>query len=206
MEEKELTRREREKLMHRRLILDAALKLFSERGFHNVSMQEIAEKAEFAIGTLYKFFENKDDLYRTLLEEKATILFTQSLEILAKDALPLKVIEEYVRANAAFVVEHQALIRLYLAEIRGFGKAHKALKDLEVRNLEIENKNKLAEVIERGIRENVFRDIDPMDAAIALSGFLEAFFITWLEDPESHPRGLNSDMILDLFFKGILNE
>ncbi|HAO20045.1 MAG TPA: TetR/AcrR family transcriptional regulator, partial [Desulfobacteraceae bacterium] len=52
MQEEELPRREREKLRQRREMLDAALKLFSEKGFHNVSMHEIARNAEFAIGTL----------------------------------------------------------------------------------------------------------------------------------------------------------
>ena len=58
MKQIKLSRREREKLRHRKEMLDAALKLFSEKGFHNVSMHEIAQKAEFAIGTLYKFFKN----------------------------------------------------------------------------------------------------------------------------------------------------
>ena len=47
-----------------------ALDLFSQKGYHNVSMQEIAEKAEFAIGTLYKFFQNKEDLYKALVLEQ----------------------------------------------------------------------------------------------------------------------------------------
>ena len=56
----QLSRKERERLIRRQEILDAGLALFSEKGFHNVSMNEIAQKAEFAIGTLYKFFENKE--------------------------------------------------------------------------------------------------------------------------------------------------
>ena len=54
-----LPRRERGRLLQRREILDAALKLFSEKGYHNVSIHEIAKEAEFGIGTLYKFFANK---------------------------------------------------------------------------------------------------------------------------------------------------
>ncbi|MEN6472395.1 MAG: helix-turn-helix domain-containing protein, partial [Syntrophaceae bacterium] len=67
MEEIKLPRREREKERQRQEMLEAALGLFSDKGYHNVTMHEIAEKAEFAIGTLYKFFRNKEDLYRTLI-------------------------------------------------------------------------------------------------------------------------------------------
>src|SRR5660397_90232 len=55
MEGRELPRREREKLAQRQEMLAAALDLFSKKGYRNVSMHEIAEKAEFAVGTLYKF-------------------------------------------------------------------------------------------------------------------------------------------------------
>ena len=71
VKEKTLSRREREKLRQRRDMLTAALRLFSEKGYHSVSMHEIAEKSEFAIGTLYKFFRNKEDLYRVLVLEQA---------------------------------------------------------------------------------------------------------------------------------------
>src|SRR3974390_857796 len=67
MVSQKLPRREREKLRQRQEILAAALDLFSQKGYHNVSMHEIAEKAEFAIGTLYKFFQNKEDLYKALV-------------------------------------------------------------------------------------------------------------------------------------------
>ena len=63
---KELPRKERERLRHRQEILAAAMRLFAEKGFHDVSMQEIAAKAEFATGTLYKFFTSKEALFDEL--------------------------------------------------------------------------------------------------------------------------------------------
>jgi len=71
MEERKLSSRERERLAQRREMLAAALDLFSDKGYHNVSMHQIAEKAEFAIGTLYRFFKNKEDLYRALIREQS---------------------------------------------------------------------------------------------------------------------------------------
>jgi hypothetical protein len=64
-----LPRRERENLRQRGEILDGALRLFSEKGYHNVSMHEIAKEAEFGIGTIYKFFANKEDLHKILIME-----------------------------------------------------------------------------------------------------------------------------------------
>ena len=66
-----LPRRERENLRQRGEILETALSLFSEKGYHNVSMQQIAKQAEFGVGTIYKFFANKQDLYKILIMETA---------------------------------------------------------------------------------------------------------------------------------------
>ncbi|MCI5125329.1 MAG: TetR/AcrR family transcriptional regulator, partial [Candidatus Electrothrix sp. AR5] len=71
MPEKKLSRREREKQQQRKEMLEAAMQLFSEKGYHNASMQEIAEQAEFAVGTLYKFFKNKEEMYKALVTEQA---------------------------------------------------------------------------------------------------------------------------------------
>ena len=55
MKEKRTARRQEYKDRQRKEIMDEALKLFSARGYHRVSMQDIAHEAEFAVGTLYKF-------------------------------------------------------------------------------------------------------------------------------------------------------
>lgn len=50
-------------------ILQAALELIAERGFHDAPMSEIAEKAHVAAGTIYRYFENKDVLINDLFQE-----------------------------------------------------------------------------------------------------------------------------------------
>jgi len=92
MEKKKLSRREMDKLRHRHQMLVAALDLFSVKGYHNVSMHEIAGKAEFAIGTLYKFFKNKEDLYKALMMEKAGEYHQILSDVLSKESDTLAVI------------------------------------------------------------------------------------------------------------------
>jgi len=59
-------RKQREKENRRQQILDAARKVFSEKGFSKATMEEIASEAELSPGTLYLYFKNKEELYASL--------------------------------------------------------------------------------------------------------------------------------------------
>lgn len=72
-------RRERERGARRQLILDAAKSVFDERGFLNATMEEIAERSELAVGTLYRYFQSKEELYVSLLFE-AMEMFREGIE------------------------------------------------------------------------------------------------------------------------------
>ena len=83
------TRREREKLRHRDEILAAAETLFAQKGFHGTTVEEVAARAEFAVGTVYNFFPSKDDLYRSLLQIRCEQLAAEGNALLdcAEDPL-----------------------------------------------------------------------------------------------------------------------
>ncbi|NIR14250.1 MAG: helix-turn-helix transcriptional regulator [Desulfobacterales bacterium] len=57
-------RKEREKQMRRRQIIDAAEKVFAEKGFSGATIENIAEQAELSPATLYLYFKNKDGIIR----------------------------------------------------------------------------------------------------------------------------------------------
>ncbi len=57
-----LSRKEREYLRRRQEILSAAEEVFSEKGYVSATIDEIAQRSEFAVGTIYRFFEKKADL------------------------------------------------------------------------------------------------------------------------------------------------
>jgi TetR/AcrR family transcriptional regulator len=133
MEQKTLSRKERDFLRHRREILEAALGLFSEKGFHNVSMQEIAQKAEFAIGTLYKFFANKEDLYKALVLEQSEKFDNALMQSIEESDDETEKLRNYVRAKGDVFTANVSTIRLYFAETRGASFNIMAGLDSEIR-------------------------------------------------------------------------
>jgi len=206
MGDKALSRREREKLRQRYEMLTAALELFSEKGFHNVSMHEIAQKAEFAIGTVYKFFKNKEDLYKSLLISKAQEFHDRLMEVLSKQDDPQTLLKDYIVTKGEIFADNVAVIRLYLAETSGASFNLKAGLDQDLRHFHEKSLERLSSLFAAGIREKIFRKFDPYYMAVALDGLTNAFLFSWLEDPEAHPYEKNVAMITELFFEGMLNK
>lgn len=202
MTQQGLSRKQREHLRHRQEILQVALKLFSEKGFHNVSMREIAEGAEFAVGTLYNFFENKQNLYKALMVEKAEEFHAALTEALKAPGDAGQRLKAWLEAKIAMFLDNLDYVRLYLAERRAARFSMRAGLDEEIRALCDETLEDLTAVFKAGIREGRFKKQDPYLLAVALDGMSNAFLFDYVEHTGRHP--FDADLILDLFSHGIL--
>ena len=201
-----LPRRERERLRHREEILEAALELFSDGGYHNVSMQEIAEKAEFSVGTLYNFFNNKEDLYKALMLSKAQTFHDALVKPLEDVKDPLEAINRYITVRWSLFSANLSVWRLYFAETQGVRFNLKS--GLDTRLLEVYDQlmKKLVSVFAIGVRKKTFRDMDPYLMVIALEGTISAFLFRVLEKPDlvKSPDGLSG--VIEIFLHGVLNK
>ncbi len=206
MKNQNLSRRAREKIRQRCDMLSAAFDLFSQKGYHNVSMHEIAEKAEFAIGTLYKFFQNKEDLYKALVLEQCDEFESAVTKSIEESDDEIERLRNYIRAKGDQFRTNLAFVRLFLAERRGASFNIKAGLDDEIRKRSYVFLEGLASIFENGIKNGRFKPIaDPFHLAVALDSALDAFLLLWLDAPERHPYPENPDDVLDIFLKGLLN-
>jgi AcrR family transcriptional regulator len=206
MQDEKLPRREIEKFRHRGQMLAAALELFSEKGYHNVSMHEIAEKAEFAIGTLYKFFKNKEDLYTALILEQADKFHNALTKAIEEPEDEVEKLRNYVKAKGEVFRANASLIRLYFAETQGASINVMAGLDREMRERYGHFLKTLASIFESGIKRKRFKKIaDLYHLAVALDNLTNAFLFLWLEAPERHPYPEDPDIILNILFKGLVD-
>ena len=205
MDDRKLPRREREKLAQRQDILAAALDLFSGKGYRNVSVKEIAEKAEFAIGTLYKFFKNKEDLYRALLLEEAARLFAAATKAIEEPPDEVEKIRNFVRVKGEIFRATIATIRLYFSETQGARQSVLPGFDSEIREMHESFLRRLAAVFESGMKRRRFRRIaDPYHLAVALEGLTNAFLYLLIEFPERRPTVEYSEDTLNILFKALV--
>src|SRR5580765_4117767 len=78
-------RRIRQQDVSRSQLLDAAEEVFGRKGFHETTLREVAELAEFSVGSVYSFFENKDDLFRQIFVRRGEEFVPLLRAVLAAD-------------------------------------------------------------------------------------------------------------------------
>lgn len=207
MTDPKLPRREREKLRQRREMLATALDLFSQKGYHNVSMQEIAEKAEFAMGTLYKFFQSKEDLYKTMVLERCNDFEEAFGHAMALSDDEAEKLHHYVRLRSKWFRDNLPFVRLFLAESRGVSFNLKAGMDGEVKSRYYDFLQRLSAIFASGIESKRFKKIaEPYYLAVALDSAIDVSLLLWLDAPERHPFPEEPEAILNIFFKGLVEQ
>ena len=81
-----VSRKERERLLRRDEIISAAREVFALRGFAEATLDEIAERAEFGKGTLYNYFENKEELFEAVIVNSYETVMHSAEEVIARGA------------------------------------------------------------------------------------------------------------------------
>jgi AcrR family transcriptional regulator len=197
-----LSRRQRERQRHRNEILSAALRLFSQKGFHEVSMQEIAAEAEFATGTLYNFFPSKEALFEELTQSCAERIITDLSAILDVPGDEVDRLRTFIRRQPALLAEHAEFIKVYVSE---FGtRGAKVSKKQEADQFHFILDAKLAQLLEAGMAKGVLRRVDPALTAKALHSILETLAFEMAGDFDKAKATDAFTKVEQLFLEGLL--
>ncbi len=202
---KKLSRKQREYLVRRQSILEAALKLFSAKGYSGASMHQIAGASEFSIGTLYNFFETKETLYLTIIEEKFLEARQRIENELTEDDECTEKIRQAVRALLTFMEENRDFFNIFLG-LRTVPEpaVHGGIHEKVIQHYQ-EYLSFFQQLMEEGIREGAFRDFSSTELALSLIGNVNAAIHEWLIGPGEDSLLARTDRILDLFFHGAMH-
>jgi TetR/AcrR family fatty acid metabolism transcriptional regulator len=168
----------------RRLILDAAVRVFARRGFNGCRVSDIADEAGVAYGLVYHYFRSKDEVLDTLFLERWNVLLDVIRDLDAGDAPP----REKLHAITSFIVDSYRhdpeLMKVIIVEVtraaNSFGRTHLA-KIREAYDL-------IAAIVERAQADGTFKTtVTPEFAAMAFYGAIEQVLTGWIFDVL--PRG-----------------
>jgi TetR/AcrR family transcriptional regulator, fatty acid metabolism regulator protein len=161
----------------RRLILEAAIRVFAERGFNQARVSDIADEAGVAYGLMYHYFGSKDEVLDTLFLDRWNVLLEAIRDVDAQDSDP----RDKLYAITSFIVDSYRydpdLMKVIIVEVtraaNTFGAKHLA-KIREAYSL-------IADIVEAGQQSGRFRDhVTPQFAAMAFYGAIEQVLTGWI--------------------------
>lgn len=163
-------RKEREKGARREEIINAAEKIFFEKGLAQATMDEIAEAAELSKGTLYLYYKSKEDLYLAVAMKGNEILYQMFSEVLASGEPPIQMIANLGEAYYEYFKNNRNYFRMFY-----FFENSQVQSQVspEMMDLCQEGDRRVWDlvisILQRGIDAGVLRkDIDPYEAGVML--------------------------------------
>ena len=190
-------------MLFRNAILEAAEAVFAERGFHRSRIQDVAERARIAVGTVYNHFDEKEDLLRALLEERTEELVAQ-LERQPTDPPDFEgSLTARVERMFRYVDGHRTFFAVAVEQgAVGSGSASAADVGGKAAKSVARARAALVVIAEEGVAQGFLdSDIDPQRLARALGGLIRAFTLGAIEDGRQQ---LVSDvpLVVRLFLHG----
>jgi len=185
----------------RERILRAAIDVFAKNGYFNAKVSEIAKAAGVADGTIYLYFDGKEDLLITIFREH-TRNYLQSLERdLAHVRRPEERIRIAIRHHLESLGRDRNLAIVAQVELRHSLKFMSLLSQQEVADY----LNMIRKIVEHGQAEGTFRrNLHPQLVAKSVFGILDEMVTSWiLSEKESSPVE-QADQIADLILTGLL--
>ena len=185
-------------------ILHAAIKVFSEKGFYNSRVSEIAKEADVADGTIYLYFKNKDDILISLFEEEFG-KFVENMQVeLGKEKDPLQKIKRFAITHLSIVTKHPHLGEVMGVEVR---QSTKFMKEY-VNKPFLEYLNIIHSVVIEEQEKGLLRkDLTPGVMKRAFFGALDEMARYWvLSTKKKHSIDQAAIQISDVFIRGMMSE
>ncbi|TLD71743.1 TetR/AcrR family transcriptional regulator [Phragmitibacter flavus] len=172
-------RRLRERQRKLENLLDAAGEVFAKKGFHNTSMEDIAAAAEYATGTLYRYFPSKEALYVGLLESRYAAVIAEVKSRVAQTDNPLDGLRAVISAQVDSMRRDLSILQIFFGERMEAGS--KSDRWAHIESLHQEFHEWLAEGFARGQLAGVFLPGDPKLYVMAIQGMLSALLRDWVK-------------------------
>lgn len=152
-------RKQREKKIRKKEIINAAQIVFSNKGFNSATMEEIAFEAELSPGTLYLYFKNKEELHTTLSINILKYLAEEIQKVVAKN---ISVEEKFENFFDVFidVYDYDSRVLINLFHLQS-GDTLKNLSDEVLKQIKIHSTlahGAIIDVVKKGIGQGIFID------------------------------------------------
>jgi AcrR family transcriptional regulator len=201
--DKKKIKKEKLKAKRKEEILTAAMKVFSKYGYQDTDVEKIAALARLGKGTIYRYFESKQNLFMSTLEWGLDSLKNEIFAAIGKADDYLERIEAALSTHLSFFERNRDFYRLLVEE--------KVWAELKSRGWRCKEKHlsyidHLEKIMSEGMRKGYLKKADPKSCAYALWGLVNSLLCKWLISEKKYPIKRELSVIRKTFFEGILNK
>lgn len=183
-------------------IIEAAILVFADKGYHSARVADIASEAQVADGTIYLYFKNKEDLLIRIFEDKMTLLITELEAALEGCVDPKQQLKVCAQQHFEQIKRYPELAKVLQVELR---QSQRFFNDYKPKKLW----SYLAifvKAIEDGQRQGLFRSDIPADIlSWSFFGSLDELAVQWVLSRKKERFNLNQLPLnlAEIFIRGI---
>lgn len=186
----------------KRNIVEAAIKVFAKNGYEKTTMEEVAEKAKIAKGTVFYYFKSKEQLFFIIIREGFSLLATQLESGVEKIHRSEEKIEKLIAIQFEFFIYYSNFCRILLSELWRIESYWK--KDLE--NLQKDYSSIVINIIEESKKDGLIKkEIDTKALSISLFGLVAVSSLEWAIFHKEIPKHKMYNTLKTILFQGIMS-
>ncbi len=183
-------------------IFNAALQVFSKKGFHKSTIDEIASLSGVGKGSVYRFFKSKEDLLEQLLSEKYQEIIIPFSSIMARDGDVLEQVKEMIELWIFFIeknpvayklIQNESISNIISSKYSFYSFFIEQFPMLKERLLALNNDGKI-------------KIADFYSVFYGILGFIDGVVHKWFKQEQSYPLSDEIPLIVDVLFHGFTGE
>ncbi len=199
-------RKEMEFQLRRREILKYAERTFAAKGFYDTTMAEIADASGFAIGTLYHFFDGKENLFMTMISEKLDVMYSEIRGTVIASETIMDKIENLFKSHFYFAENNVDFCSLFIrGEVMTPSMNNTALRD-KITAEYAKHVDFIEDIMRKGTEIQCLKVMEPRNMALAFIGMTRSYFYDWMISKRETPLSDKVNSAIAIFLTGVKSE
>jgi AcrR family transcriptional regulator len=190
---------QQQQIQRQEAIFAAAVERFSRQGTEQTTMQEIAEGAGVGKGTLYRYFDDKEDLIFSLIEIGFKKMIDQIKEGIVEVNNPEVKLEKAIEIQLQFYDQHRDFCKFLTRESLGYKDKFKA----SIKKIRSNYTVVFEEIIDQGCEQEIFKEIDVEISAVSLTGMINITALHWFMFKDDFPVEKIKENLFKIYVSGL---
>lgn len=184
------------------MLIEVARDLFAQKGKRDITMNDIAEASNKGRRTLYTYFNNKEEIFRAVIDIELEYLIDQLNKISLEHTEPEVKLRNHITTHLdaiKYVVNRNGSLRAdFFRDIYEVERARKKIDRIEI--------GLLRKILDEGIEKKIFKRVDPDLSSLVIFYSIKGLEVPYIRKNLTAEFESNKINIVDFIFSGILKK